>query len=86
MDAFKTSSKRTEYLDFNKARKAKETTPSVDKKEDGKKGEEADDLKLGDTAESVNKEEKKAMEGLDDEGNEKLKEPPSCFPNWFRKK
>ena len=101
MDAFKTSSKRAEYFDFNKARnaKGKDSVPSVGTKvKDEDKGkdvakvtdtdtdkdkeknkEDEDDLELGDTAESIKNKN-------DDEEETKFKEPPSCFPNFLRKR
>jgi len=99
VDAFKTSSKRAEYFDFNKARnaKGKDSVPSVGTKvKDEDKGkdvakvtdtdkdkeknkEDEDDLELGDTAESIKNKN-------DDEEETKFKEPPSCFPNFLRKR
>ncbi|KAL8611742.1 hypothetical protein ACOMHN_065367 [Nucella lapillus] len=104
-DPFKTSSKRAEYFDFNKARKAsrskeplhssvhaKVQTDAKDKdkakvkvtdegaKVKEKAREEEDDLELGDTAESLQKDKD------DDDEEETSKEPPSCFPDWLRKR
>ncbi|XP_076465332.1 sodium channel protein 1 brain-like [Babylonia areolata] len=112
MDAFKTSSKRGQFFDFNKARElgvkdslpsAKVTSPKEVKVTDdakvtdadnspgrrkekkkekeaaegeGEGEEEDDDLELGDTAKDLKKEEEE----------KKAREPPSCFPAWYKKR
>ncbi|XP_076443937.1 sodium channel protein 1 brain-like [Babylonia areolata] len=62
------------------AAKGKEDGGGKSKDKDKEEEEVEDDLELGDTAESIQKDKD------EDEEEEKSTEPPSCFPEWLRKR